>query len=137
MAWKVPMVMARAARLPRRPSSRARSSPAARLVKVTAVSSEGLAPRSSTSQATRSTRVWVLPVPGPASTATVASSAEAAVRWAPFSPPVGAAPSSPLRAGFATLPRAVLAALGASTPKRLTCPLRSSRSAGLSSSITP
>ena len=65
------MVMARAARLPRRPSSRARSSPAARLVKVTAVSSEGLAPRSSTSQATRSTRVWVLPVPGPASTAWV------------------------------------------------------------------
>ena len=85
-------VMARAARLPRRPSSRARSSPAARLVKVTAVSSEGLAPRSSTSQATRSTRVWVLPVPGPASTATVASSAEAAVRWAPFSPRWGPPP---------------------------------------------
>ena len=122
MAWKVPMVMARAARLPRRPSSRARSSPAARLVKVTAVSSEGLAPRSSTSQATRSTRVWVLPVPGPASTATVASSAEAACAG-PVQPPVGAAPSSPLRAGFANPAPGRLGRLGSLRAKEAHLPL--------------
>ena len=97
MAWKVPIVMREAARRPRRSSSRWRISAAAWLVKVTAVISPGRTPRSSTSHAIRSTRVLVLPVPGPATTATVRSSAEmAACCWGlsaggPAPPPCSAA----------------------------------------------
>ena len=54
---------------PSRASSRWRISPAACLVKVTAVISSGRTPCSSTSQAMRATSVLVLPVPGPTITA--------------------------------------------------------------------
>ena len=132
------MVMARAARFPRRFSSRARSSSAARLVKVMAVSSAGLAFCSSTSQAARSTRVWVLPVPGPAITATVGSVAVTAAFCSPFSSPAGAADLARLPlADLDTWPLADLACRGASAPKRLTWPRNTSRSAGDSSWITP
>ena len=139
MAWKVPIVMREAARRPRRSSSRWRISAAAWLVKVTAVISPGRTPRSSTSHAIRSTRVLVLPVPGPATTATVRSSAEMAAccweleRWRPCSPSRSAAFGR-----FGSCPRFFSPCFGVSSaPNRETCPLRRWISAGARREMAP
>ena len=67
-------------RAPSRSSRRRRIASAAWLVKVTAVISAGGTPRRSTSQAARSTRVPVFPVPGPAITATTSLSLDSVYR---------------------------------------------------------
>ncbi len=82
--WKVP-TQRLAAGMPSRCSMRARISPAALLVKVTASTPHGDTPSTWTSQAMRCTSTRVLPLPAPASTSTGASAgAVTASRWASF-----------------------------------------------------
>ena len=138
--WKVPMCIRATARLPpSRASSRWCISPAACLVKVTAVISSGRTPCSSTSQAMRATSVLVLPVPGPATTATTGSAAVTASRCSGFSSSVGPAEgcsfcfsavffSSRFRPGFSA---------GASAPNRDICPLSRWISPGVSRVMVP
>ncbi len=83
MPWKVPIHKA----LPGMPSSRstrARISPAALLVKVTARMPCGEAPSAWITQAMRCVSTRVLPLPAPASTSTGASGAVTAARCASF-----------------------------------------------------
>ena len=116
MAWKVPIVMRGGG-----PPPQALLQPLAHLSGCLVGEGHrsdlpGRTPRSSTSHAIRSTRVLVLPVPGPATTATVRSSAEMAAccwgleRWRPCSPP-------------APPPSAALGAVPAFSPPVLGSPL--------------
>ena len=93
------------------------------MVKVTAVISRGFTPRSSTSQAMRSTRVPVLPVPGPAITATNGSSAVTAARcWGLRVRVSGALVSAAGALTDAFSSRFAAFFLAGSAPKRESCP---------------
>ena len=142
MAWKVPTVRPRRARLPPSTcSSLCRSSSAARLVKVTAVMFPALTPQSSIRWAIRQARVRVFPVPGPADTATVRPSASTAARWASLSPAAAAACLCSLSPAACFTGRDFFSftffLAGTAVPNRLTCPLRASRSASVSRPILP
>ena len=122
-------------RPPSRCSSRERISEAAWLVKVTAVISSGRIPCCSTSHAMRSTRVLVLPVPGPAVTITTGAEAVIAASCPSFMVSSGAAWGCGLDNFFSS--RFLTAFLGASAPKREICPLNCSISAGVSRVMVP
>ena len=134
------MVMGATARLPpSRCSSRDRISAAAWLVKVTAVISPGRTPCSSTSQAIRATRVFVLPVPGPAVT-TVTGAMEAAASICRGFRPSGwkaAGAASGAGADFFSSRRGLGFPAGRSRPNRESCPLNRAISPGVSREMTP
>ena len=149
-AWKVPTVSPRSACFP--PSSasrRSRSSCAAWRVKVTAVISLGGTPSCAIMCAMRATSVRVLPVPGPATTATAGSCARTASACRSLSPATGATGATGAAgatgatgatcAAFCAAAGAVRRRCGAPSPrpKSAVCPARSSNSCGAKSVMRP